>query len=69
MPVKIDGHCVTPLQAIEEMNRRSGAQGIGRIDLIEDRLVGIKSRELYEVPGAVALITAHQDLENCCLER
>ena len=69
VPVKIDGHDVTPLQAIEEMNRRAGAQGIGRIDLIEDRLVGIKSRELYEAPGAVALITAHQELENCCLER
>ena len=69
VPVKIDGRDVTPLQAIEEMNRRAGAQGIGRIDLIEDRLVGIKSRELYECPGAVALITAHQELENCCLER
>ena len=56
VPVKIDGHDVTPLQAIEEMNRRAGAQGIGRIDLIEDRLVGIKSRELYEAPGAVALV-------------
>lgn len=66
VPVKIDGHDVTLLQAIEEMNRRAGAQGIGRIDLIEDRLVGIKSRELYEAPG-VALITAHQELENCCL--
>ena len=60
IPVKIDGRDVTPLQAIEEMNRRAGAQGIGRIDLIEDRLVGIKSRELYEAPGAVALITAHR---------
>ena len=69
VPVKIDGRDVTPLQAIEEMNRRAGAQGIGRIDLIEDRLVGIKSRELYEAPGAIALITAHQELENCCLER
>ena len=69
VPVKIDGRDVTPLQAIEEMNRRAGAQGVGRIDLIEDRLVGIKSRELYEAPGAVALITAHQELENCCLER
>ena len=69
IPVAIDGHDVTPLQAIEEMNARAGAQGIGRIDIIEDRLVGIKSRELYEVPGAQALITAHQELENCCLER
>ncbi|MFT8593818.1 MAG: argininosuccinate synthase [Bifidobacterium sp.] len=69
IPVQIDGRDVTPLQAIEEMNRRAGAQGIGRIDLIEDRLVGIKSRELYEAPGAIALITAHEELENCCLER
>ena len=69
IPVRIDGREVTPLQAIEEMNRRAGAQGIGRVDLIEDRLVGIKSRELYEAPGAIALITAHQELENCCLER
>ena len=57
------------MQAIEEMNRRAGAQGIGRIDVIEDRLVGIKSRELYEAPGAIALITAHKELENFCLER
>ena len=69
VPVKIDGRDVTPLQAIEEMNRRAGAQGIGRIDLIEDRLVGIKSRELYEAPGAVALIAAHDELENITLER
>ena len=69
IPVRIDGRSVTPLEAIEEMNRRAGAQGIGRVDLIEDRLVGIKSRELYEAPGAIALITAHQELENCCLER
>lgn len=69
VPVAIDGRAVTPLQAIEEMNRRAGAQGIGRIDLIEDRLVGIKSRELYEAPGAVALIAAHDELENITLER
>ncbi|MCI1983740.1 MAG: argininosuccinate synthase [Bifidobacteriaceae bacterium] len=69
VPVKIDGRDVTPLQAIEEMNRRAGAQGIGRIDIIEDRLVGIKSRELYEAPGAVALIAAHDELENMTLER
>lgn len=69
IPVAIDGQQVTPLEAITIMNKRAGAQGIGRVDLIEDRLVGIKSRELYEVPGAIALITAHQELENCCLER
>ncbi len=69
IPVAIDGETVTPLQAIVEMNRRAGAQGVGRIDMVEDRLVGIKSREIYEAPGAIALITAHQELENVTVER
>ena len=69
IPVAIDGKKVTPLEAIQEMNRRAGAQGVGRIDLVEDRLVGIKSREIYEAPGAVALIEAHQALEAVTLER
>ncbi len=69
IPVAIDGRPVTPLQAIEELNRRAGAQGIGRIDIVEDRLVGIKSREIYETPGASALIAAHQELENVTIER
>ena len=69
IPTKLDGRPVTPLQAIEELNRRAGAQGVGRIDMVEDRLVGIKSREVYEAPGAIALITAHQELENITLER
>ena len=68
-PVAIDGETVTPLQAILELNRRAGAQGVGRLDLVEDRLVGIKSREVYEAPGAIALITAHQELENVTVER
>src|SRR5450830_140926 len=69
VPVALDGVAVTPLQAIQEMNRRAGAQGVGRIDMVEDRLVGIKSREIYEAPGAIALITAHQELENVTVER
>jgi argininosuccinate synthase len=69
IPVAIDGETVTPLQAIAEMNRRAGAHGVGRIDMVEDRLVGIKSREIYEAPGAIALITAHQELENVTVER
>lgn len=69
VPIAIDGKKVTMLQAIEEMNSRAGAHGIGRIDMVEDRLVGIKSREVYEAPGAIALITAHQELENVCVER
>ncbi len=48
---------------------RAGAQGVGRLDMVEDRLVGIKSREVYEAPGAIALITAHQELENVTVER
>jgi argininosuccinate synthase len=68
-PIAIDGETVTVLQAIEQLNRRAGAQGIGRLDLVEDRLVGIKSREIYEAPGAMALITAHQELENVTVER
>ncbi len=69
VPTAIDGRAVTPLQAIEELNRRAGAQGVGRIDMVEDRLVGIKSREVYEAPGAIALIAAHQELENVTVER
>jgi len=69
IPVAIDGRAVTPLQAIEEMNRRAGAHGIGRIDIVEDRLVGIKSREIYEAPGAIALIEAHREMENVTIER
>lgn len=69
IPVAIDGVKMTPLQVIQEMNRRAGAQGIGRIDVVEDRLIGIKSREIYEAPGAIALITAHQALEAVTLER
>jgi argininosuccinate synthase len=68
-PVAIDGKPVTVLQAISELNTRAGAQGVGRLDMVEDRLVGIKSREVYEAPGAIALITAHQELENVTTER
>lgn len=69
MPVAIDGSPVSVLEAIQQLNVRAGAQGIGRIDMVEDRLVGIKSREIYEAPGAIALITAHQELENVTVER
>jgi argininosuccinate synthase len=68
-PTHIDGEKVSMLKAIEIMNKRAGAQGIGRIDMVEDRLVGIKSREVYEAPGAIALITAHRELEGVTVER
>ena len=69
VPVAIDGRPVTVLEAVLELNQRAGAQGVGRLDMVEDRLVGIKSREVYEAPGAIALITAHQELENVTVER
>ncbi|KQB86477.1 argininosuccinate synthase [Corynebacterium lowii] len=68
-PVAIDGRPVTVLEAIEELNRRAGAQGVGRLDMVEDRLVGIKSREVYEAPGAMVLIKAHEALEDVTVER
>ena len=68
-PVAIDGQPVTMLEAIQQLNLRAGAQGIGRLDMVEDRLVGIKSREIYEAPGALTLITAHQELEALTVER
>jgi argininosuccinate synthase len=68
-PVTIDGVGGSPAEIIGQIAHRAGAHGIGRIDMIEDRLIGIKSREIYEVPGAVTLITAHRDLEDLTLER
>ncbi|TDD64928.1 argininosuccinate synthase [Actinomadura rubrisoli] len=69
VPVALDGRPLTPYQVIAELNRRAGAQGVGRIDMVEDRLVGIKSREVYEAPAAIALITAHMELESVTVER
>src|SRR6202011_5706249 len=57
--LSIDGNPMSMLQAIEELNARAGAQGVGRLDDDEDRLLHIKSREIYEAPGAMVLITAH----------
>ncbi|GAB3205275.1 argininosuccinate synthase [Nocardia tengchongensis] len=69
VPVAIDGRPVTMLEAITELNQRAGRQGVGRLDMVEDRLVGIKSREIYEAPGAIALIAAHQEMEAVTVER
>ncbi len=69
LPVAIDGRKSDLAPLIAEVDRRAGAHGVGRIDMIEDRLVGIKSREIYECPGAVTILTAHRDLEDLCLEQ
>ena len=69
LPVSLDGETLPLAALIAEMNRLAGAYGIGRIDMIENRAVGIKSREVYEVPGAIALITAHSALEDVVLTK
>ncbi|MFL6055466.1 MAG: argininosuccinate synthase [Actinoallomurus sp.] len=69
VPVALDGRELSPYRLIAELNQRAGTQGVGRLDIVEDRLVGIKSREVYEAPAAMALITAHQQLENDTIER
>ena len=68
-PVSVDGEYLDPVSAIEGIGKLAGSYGFGRIDMVEDRLVGIKSREIYEAPAAMALITAHKDLEGLVLER
>jgi argininosuccinate synthase len=69
VPSAVDGESLLPLHAIEVVGKLAGAYGFGRVDMVEDRLVGIKSREVYEVPAALALIAAHRDLETLVLER
>ncbi|MFB5631193.1 MAG: argininosuccinate synthase [Nitrosopumilaceae archaeon] len=63
IPVAVDGKSKGPVQLIEYLNKKAGAAGIGIVDHIEDRVVGIKSREVYETPAATCLIEAHSDLE------
>ena len=69
VPVEIDAVRYSPIAMVKKMNELAGHHGIGRIDIVEDRLVGIKSREIYEAPAAIALIQAHEELENLTLER
>ncbi len=69
VPVTLEGEELSPAELIASANRLAGAYGIGRIDMIENRAVGIKSREVYEAPGAIALITAHSALEDVVLTK
>jgi argininosuccinate synthase len=63
IPVAVDGKTLEPIKLIEYVNKKAGDAGVGIVDHIEDRVVGIKSREVYETPGAICLIEAHSDLE------
>jgi argininosuccinate synthase len=69
VPVSLDGRALAPLTLIAEMNRIVGSFGFGRLDMVENRRVGIKSREAYECPAALALLLAHADMEDLTLER
>ncbi|MGH2385015.1 MAG: argininosuccinate synthase, partial [Candidatus Limnocylindria bacterium] len=69
VPIALDGQRVEGVELIETLNRDAGAHGIGRIDHVEDRLIGIKSREIYEAPAAVVLHAAHAALEQLTLSR
>jgi len=69
VPVKLNGRAMEPLKLVSYLNGFSGSHGVGRIDHIEDRLVGIKSREVYECPAATVIIEAHKDLEKLVLTR
>ncbi|MFH1784065.1 MAG: argininosuccinate synthase [bacterium] len=69
IPKKINGKTYEPVALIEKLNKIGGANAIGRTDLVEDRLIGIKSREIYEAPAATILHMAHRELEHLVLER
>jgi argininosuccinate synthase len=69
VPVALNKEALAPLTLIEKLNKIAGKHGIGRIDHIEDRMVGIKSREIYECPAATVLIEAHKDLEKMVMTR
>ena len=68
-PVSVNGKRLGPVALIEELNNLAAAHGVGRIDLVENRLVGMKSRGAYETPGGTLLVLAHRELEALCLDR
>ncbi|MBN1357961.1 argininosuccinate synthase [Candidatus Bathyarchaeota archaeon] len=69
IPVALNNEALAPLTLIEKLNKTAGKYGVGRIDHIEDRMVGIKSREIYECPAATVLLEAHKDLEKMVMTR
>jgi argininosuccinate synthase len=69
VPVSLDGQRLGPVEMVETLNRVAGAHGVGRLDLVENRLVGIKSRGVYETPAGTVLHLAHRELERLVLDR
>jgi len=68
-PVSVNGKKLSAVALLDELNSIAAAHGVGRIDLVENRLVGIKSRGAYETPGGTLLVLAHRELETLCLDR
>ncbi len=68
-PVSVNGKNLAPVALLDQLNEMAAAHGVGRIDLVENRLVGIKSRGAYETPGGTLLVMAHRELEALCLDR
>ncbi|MBN1219454.1 MAG: argininosuccinate synthase [Anaerolineae bacterium] len=69
IPKKIDGVAMGPISLLSKLNEIGGRHGVGRVDLVENRLVGMKSRGVYETPGGTILLEAHQALEQLCLDK
>jgi argininosuccinate synthase len=68
-PVAVDGETLSPAALLTRLNELGGAHGIGRLDLVENRFVGMKSRGVYETPGGTILLAAHRGIESLCLDR
>jgi len=68
-PTAVDGRKLGPVEIVETLNRIGGAHGVGRVDLVENRLVGMKSRGVYETPGGTLLLIAHRELESLTLDK
>ncbi len=69
IPVKLNGKSINPVNLLKKLNTIGGKNGIGRVDMVENRLVGIKSREIYEAPAGTILHAAHKELESLVLDR
>jgi argininosuccinate synthase len=68
-PVSVNGKSLAPIALLDQLNKIAAANGVGRMDIVENRLVGIKSRGAYETPGGTLLVTAHRELESLALDR
>jgi argininosuccinate synthase len=69
IPVGLNGQRIPPVQLLEDLNEIGGTNGIGRVDIVENRVVGMKSRGVYETPGGTLVMAAHRELESLCLDR